>query len=113
VNHWINPSCFTLPGEFSFGNENRVDDQLTSAGAANFDVSASKIFKVYSRVTGKLSVEAFNLFNRAQFAPPDSGLTDGTIVNPGTATEYGSNFGVVTRQANPARELQIAARFTF
>jgi hypothetical protein len=113
VNHWINPSCFTLPGEFAFGNENRVDDSLTSAGAANFDVSASKVFKVYSRVTGKLSVEAFNLFNRAQFAPPDSGLTDGTIINAGTASEYGSNFGVVTRQANPARELQLAARFTF
>jgi hypothetical protein len=115
VNHWINQSCFTLPGEFSFGNESRVDGQLRSAGAANFDVSASKVFKVYSRVTGKLSVEAFNLFNRAQFAPPDSGLTDGTIVtNPGTgAVLYGSNFGVVTRQANPARELQLAARFTF
>jgi hypothetical protein len=56
-------------------------------------------------VTGKLSVEAFNLFNRAQFAAPDSGVTDGTPV--------GSSFGLVTRQANPARELQIAARFTF
>ncbi len=115
VNHWINQACFTLPGEFAFGNESRVDGQLRSAGAANFDLSASKIFKVYDRVTGKLSVEAFNLFNRAQFAPPDSGLTDGTIVtNPNTGTVlYGSNFGVVTRQANPARELQIAARFTF
>jgi hypothetical protein len=113
VNHWINQSCFTLPGQFAFGNESRVDGQLRSAGAANFDLSASKVFKVYSKVTGKLSVEAFNLFNRAQFAPPDSGLTDGTIMNPGTPQEYGSNFGVVTRQANPARELQLAARFTF
>jgi hypothetical protein len=114
VNHWINQACFTLPGEFAFGNENRVDSQLRTAGAANFDLSASKVFKVYERVTGKLSVEAFNLFNRAQFAAPDSGLTDGTIVlNTNGTTAYGQNFGVVTRQANPARELQLAARFTF
>jgi hypothetical protein len=115
VNHWINQACFTLPGAFSFGNEPRVDGQIRTAGAANFDVSASKVFKVYERVTGKLSVEAFNVFNRAQFAAPDSGLTDGTIVtNPNTgAVLYGSTFGVVTRQANPARELQLAARFTF
>jgi hypothetical protein len=102
---WINRACFTLPGPFSFGNESRVDGQLRTAGAANFDMSAGKVFKVYDRVTGKLSVEAFNLFNRAQFAAPDSGVTDGTPV--------GSSFGLVTRQANPARELQIAARFTF
>jgi hypothetical protein len=115
VNHWINQSCFTLPGQFAFGNESRVDGQLRSAGAANFDVSASKVFKVYDRVTGKFSVEAFNLFNRAQFAAPDSGLTDGTIVtNQSTgAVLYGSTFGTVTRQANPSRELQLAARFSF
>jgi hypothetical protein len=114
ANHWINQKCFTLPGEFAFGNENRVDSQLRTAGAANFDLSASKIFKVYERVTGKLSVEAFNLFNRAQFAAPDSGLTDGTIMRDSNNNVlYGSNFGVVTRQANPARELQLAARFTF
>jgi hypothetical protein len=114
VNHWINQACFTLPGAFAFGNESRVDGQLRSESAANFDVSASKVFKVYDQISGKLSVEAFNLFNRAQFAAPDSGLTDGTVqFNSNGTALYGSNFGVVTRQANPARELQLAARFTF
>jgi hypothetical protein len=112
---WFNRSCFTLPGAFSFGNETRVDDKIRTSGEANFDLSASKVFKVYANVKGKISVEAFNLFNRSQFAAPDSGLTDGSIVtNQSTgAVLYGSNFGVVTRQANPPRQLQLAARFSF
>ena len=56
--------------------------------------------KVYDRVTGKFSVEAFNLFNRTQFGAPDSGLGDGA-------------FGVVTSQRNLPRVLQIAARLSF
>jgi hypothetical protein len=90
-----------------------VDGKVRTSGAANFDLSASKVFKVYSKVTGKLSVEAFNLFNRSQFAAPDTGVTDGNIVTPASGPSYYSNFGVVTRQANPPRQLQLAARFTF
>jgi hypothetical protein len=85
---------------FSFGNERRVDSNVRSAGAANFDLSANKSFQVIDRVTGKFSVESFNLFNRAQFAAPDSNLADGS-------------FGTVTRQANLPRVLQFAMRFTF
>ena len=51
-------------------------------------------------MTGKFSVEAFNLFNRTQFGAPDSGLGDGA-------------FGVVTSQRNLPRVLQIAARLSF
>jgi hypothetical protein len=97
---WFNTACFTAPGLFSFGNESRVDSNIRSGGAANFDLSASKNFKVYSRLTGKFSVEAFNLFNRTQFGAPDSGLGDGA-------------FGIVTSQRNLPRVLQLAARFSF
>lgn len=97
---WFNTACFTAPGLLSFGNENRVDSTIRSGGAANWDVSANKRFKVYDRLTGTFSVEAFNVFNRTQFAAPDSGLGDG-------------NFGIVSGQENLPRVLQIAARFTF
>jgi hypothetical protein len=97
---WFNKTCFTQPGVFSFGNESRVDSNVRSAGAANFDLSANKSFRVIDRVTGKFSVESFNLFNRAQFAAPDSNLADGS-------------FGTVTRQANLPRVLQFAMRFSF
>jgi hypothetical protein len=77
-----------------------VDSNLRSAGAANFDFSANKSFPVFERVTGKFSLETFNLFNRAQFAAPDSNVNDGA-------------FGVVARQANLPRTLQFAMRFSF
>ncbi len=100
IGEWFNTSCFVAPADFTFGNESRVDSQIRSAGAANFDFSINKNFKVFEQVTGKLSLETFNLFNRAQFALPDSNLNDGA-------------FGTVARQANLPRTLQVAARFSF
>lgn len=97
---WFNTACFTAPGVFSFGNESRVDSKIRGGGAANFDVSANKTFNVYEHLTGKFSVEAFNLFNRTQFGAPDSGLGDGA-------------FGLVTSQHNLPRVLQFAMRFSY
>jgi len=96
---WFNTACFVDP-EFTFGDERRVDSNVRSAGAANFDFSANKMFPVYERVTGKFSVETFNLFNRAQFAAPDSNVNDAA-------------YGTVTRQNNLPRTLQFAMRFSF
>jgi hypothetical protein len=100
VNSWFNKACFTVPGDFTFGNESRVDNKLRSAGAANFDFSANKSFPLYEKITGKFSIEAFNLFNRAQFGAPDTNLNDG-------------GYGTVTHQANTPRVLQAALRLSF
>jgi len=97
---WFNTACFTAPGVFSFGDESRVDPNIRGGGAANFDLSANKSFKVYDSLTTKFSVEAFNLFNRTQFGAPDSGLGDGA-------------FGIVTSQHNLPRVLQFALRFSY
>jgi hypothetical protein len=100
VNSWFNKSCFTIPADFTFGNERRVDSGIRSAGAANFDFSANKSFPIFERLTGKFSLETFNLFNRAQFAAPDTNLNDG-------------GYATVTRQANQPRTLQAALRLSF
>jgi hypothetical protein len=50
-----------------------------------------------------LRAEAFNLFNRTQFGPPDTQAT--------TAAQ--STFGRVTRQLNQPRLMQVALRLTF
>jgi Carboxypeptidase regulatory-like domain len=97
---WFNTSCFTQPGPLSFGDESRVDPYIRESGAANWDVSANKLFPVTHGVTGKFSLEAFNLFNRTQFGAPDSNLADGA-------------FGTVTSQQNLPRVLQFALRFSF
>jgi outer membrane receptor protein involved in Fe transport len=100
VNKWFNTACFAQPADFTFGNERRVDSNIRTAGAANFDFSANKSFEVYDRLVGKFSLETFNLFNRAQFGAPDTNLNDGA-------------FGTVTHQANGPRTLQAALRFSF
>ena len=56
-----------------------------------------------ARVNLTLRAEAFNLFNRVQFGPP----------NTTASTAATANFGQVTTQANQPRLLQIAARLAF
>ncbi len=100
VNQWFNTACFTQPGNFSFGNEPRVDAGLKSQGEVNFDFSANKTFDITELVKLKFTSEIFDIFNHAQFAEPN--LSVG-----------GSGFGTVTHQLNLPRTVQFALRAYF
>jgi hypothetical protein len=100
ANEWFNTACFTQPGNFSFGNEPRVDPALKADGEANFDVSINKSFEMTERVRLKFNTEIFDLFNHAQFAEPNVNLA-----SPG--------FGQVENQANLPRTIQFALRLSF
>ena len=97
---WFNTSCFTLPGQFQFGNEPRVDPNIRSAGVENVDFAISKKTLVTERVTVTFRAEAFNLFNRVQFTEPNP--------QPGSPT-----FGQVTAQYNNPRLIQFSLRASF
>jgi outer membrane receptor protein involved in Fe transport len=100
LNQWFNTSCFTLPGQFSFGNERRTDGRVRTQGINNWDFALSKITPLTERVNLQFNAEFFNLFNRVQFGPP--------------STAVGSPiFGVVTSQVNPPRTMQFALRLSF
>ena len=104
---WFNSSCFTAPPDFTFGNEPRVDPRLRSQGVANFDFSLFKRtrFAANDRLGLEFRTEFFNIFNRTQFAPPN------TIC----CTANNKNFGVVTSTApgtNP-RLVQFGLKFIF
>lgn len=100
VEEWFNTACFTQPGNFSFGDESRVDSQLRGQGINNFDFSLTKIVKITERSTVQFSAQFFNLFNRPQFALPDGIMTDPT-------------YGQVTSQLNTPRDIQFALRYSF
>ena len=107
LNQWFNTNCFVAPADFTFGDEPRVDASLRSQGVNNFDFAAFKriMFDPYERSGLEFRVEFFNLFNRPQFAPPN------TIC----CTSNNANFGVVTSTAqgtNP-RLVQFALKFLF
>ena len=99
ANAWFNTACFSQPGNFSFGNEPRVDPDLKTEGAANFDLAVNKSFQVTEWVRIKFTTEVFNLFNHPQFAEPEFNLS-----SPG--------FGQVSNQVNLPRTIQLALRIS-
>ncbi len=94
---WFNPSCVTVPTDPSkpFG-----DAQRNSVRGPNFrQVDAALIKQIalprQSRV--ELRLEAFNLFNRVNFGPPNGNRSSAA-------------FGTIT-SAYEARQLQLGAKF--
>jgi hypothetical protein len=107
LNGWFNTECFAATADFTFGNEPRVDPTLRSDGVINFDFAMFKkvLLGPEERTGMELRVEFFNLFNRTQFAPP----------NTTCCKTNNANFGVVTSTAsgtNP-RLIQFALKFFF
>ena len=100
ANEWFNTAAFSQPGEFSFGNEQRVDSAIKSEGEDNFDTSFMKSFDITERVKLRFIGEIFDIFNHAQFAEPNLSLA-----SPG--------FGQVTHQLNLPRTAQLALRVSF
>ena len=100
TSNYFNTSCFTIPGVFTYGNESRSDNQLRTPGIANFDFALFKDTAIREKVTFQFRVEAFNLFNRTQFAPPNQ-------------VAGNSQFGQITAQQNTPRLLQLAGRLSF
>jgi len=71
-------------------------------GIENFDVQLSKLTRITESMSLDIRIEAFNVFNHAQFYGPAS--VDGQVEDP--------NFGYVVSAA-PPRLVQLAAKFRF
>jgi hypothetical protein len=104
LNEWFNTACFSAPADFTFGNESRTDPTLRGDGVKNFDFSVFKRTKFGpdEKLGLEFRTEFFNLFNRTQFAPPNTSF--------GSAT-----FGQVTSTypgTNP-RLIQFGLKFLF
>jgi hypothetical protein len=104
LNEWFNTACFTAPADFTFGNESRVDPTIRGSGVKNFDFALFKRtrFGPDEKLGFEVRAEFFNLFNRTQFAPPNTSVTSST-------------FGVVSSTypgSNP-RLIQFGLKFVF
>jgi hypothetical protein len=104
---WFNTSCFAAPADFTFGSEPRIDATLRSDGVDNFDFAVFK--KLLLRPEGRMGFEAriefFNLFNRPQFAPPNTTCC--------TANNAAFGFITSTAQGTNPRLIQFALKFFF
>jgi hypothetical protein len=102
LNKWFDTSVFSVPANFTFGNESRVDPVLRAQGIQNWDFSLFKDtrFGPEGRMGMQFRAEFFNLFNKPQFGPPNR-------------TAGSGNFGIVNSTVNNPRLIQFALRFTF
>jgi hypothetical protein len=120
----VNPAAFSTPAPGTFGNLGR--GALHGPGLSQFDLTLHKKFTFKERLTSEFRFEAYNLFNRANFANPVVRLNNvlGTGANqlqPGqayNATTAGS-FGTVLQTVESAvglgaqRQIQLSLRFSF
>jgi hypothetical protein len=94
----FDPNSFQLAELGKFGNASRTI--CCGSGLDNWDVSLQKTTPLNENMRVEFRVDFFNLFNHTKFFNPDGNITDG------------SDFGRVTRAADP-RLVQFALKFYF
>lgn len=100
-NFWFNPATFSqnLPAGDPYGLPRGI---FRGPGATNLDLAIAKHTKIYENMDLELRLEAFDVFNHAEFSNPDL-----SIVSP--------IFGQITSTSttNPSRIVELAGRITF
>ena len=100
LNQYFDTTQFSFNAPFTFGNTPRLMPDLFQPGIDDWSMSLFKNTKIGDRFNVEFRAEAFNTFNRVQFAPPDTTINDST-------------FGQISGQQNSPRTLQLGLRTTF
>jgi hypothetical protein len=85
-------------------------DFFRGPGRTNLDMTLSKMTAITERVSAEIRMDAFNVFNHAEFANPDTNLYDGTFGQI-TSTTFGTS--IINPPLQTQRILQLAGRLTF
>ena len=107
---WFNPAAFAIPAAGAFGNTGRGD--FIGPDLRTFDVSLVKdsawgAFGPAGRL--ELRVEAFNIFNRANFGTPQLTAFAGTADVEAPL----ASFGRIRNTITSARQIQLGVRVRF
>jgi hypothetical protein len=98
IQQWFDTTAFGFPAPFTYGNAARNIGSLRTDGIKQYNMSLMKWFPLKGEALRmQLRADAFNLFNRTQFSPPDTTLGDAT-------------FGQVSSVASTPRFVQIGLR---
>lgn len=87
---WLNPAAFTDPAAGNFGTLRR--NQFYGPSYSDVDLSVFKNTTIKEKVTVQFRAEMFNLFNRANFAPPDTKSNDFVLYD--TIGDYNGAPGI-------------------
>ena len=97
LDRWFDPTVFSQPAPFTFGNGSERIPGLRAHHLNSFDLSLIKEVRPAASFRLELRVEAFNIFNYVQFGSPNTTLSSATV-------------GQVTSQANAPRQMQFGVK---
>jgi hypothetical protein len=104
VQQYFRPGCFVLPAPGFLGNvPARV---LRGPSLLTSDWSLAKIFALANGRRIEVQAQAFNIFNRANFAVPNGRIW----INANTPN---TQAGRITRTVTSARQAQFGVKFVF
>jgi hypothetical protein len=109
-NAWFNPAAFALPAAGTFGNTGRGD--FIGPNLRTVDLSLVKDTPLAALGSGgrlEVRIEAFNIFNRANFGPPQLIAFAGAADNEPPL----ASFGRVRNTVTSARQVQLGVRVRF
>jgi hypothetical protein len=95
---WFNPSAFTTPPAYTFGDVGR--NTVYGPGMQTMDAGIARGFALTERLRLETRGEFFNAFNRTNYGTPNR------FVNT-------AGFGTITEVTTPGREIQLSARVQF
>lgn len=106
---WFDPQAFVLQPAGTFGNTGRGD--LRGPGLRTLDLALTKSarWSVLGRGRLEFRVEAFNLFNHANFGIPELRAFAGQTDNEAPL----ATFGRITNTVTSSRQIQLGIRATF
>jgi hypothetical protein len=96
----VSISSFALPALYTYGNSAR--NFMTGPGLATWDLSFFKNFRFTETVNLQFRGEFFNMFNRPNFANPNSTFIPGS-----------TNFGNITATQTNMRQTQFGLKLLF
>jgi hypothetical protein len=94
---WLNATAFTANGPGTFGATGM--NSLLGPHYVDADANLTKVFRIHEQQNFQLRFEFFNVFNHTNFQAPVASLNSAT-------------FGKI-QASNPARIIQLAAKYTF
>jgi hypothetical protein len=110
VQAWYNPAAFATPDPYTLGDVGR--NTLRGPGDVNFDFALMKNFRITESKHVQFRSEFFNIFNKANLAPPGGGSSGGFSTLGGYAgTAVNGTTFMHIFSATAAREIQFSLKF--
>jgi hypothetical protein len=98
VDEWFNKAAFAMPEQYTFGNAGAF---ITNAdGIVSIDMAFAKRFPIHREHGLEFRTEFFNLPNTVNFSDPVGAMNN-------------ANFGRITSQRTPPRQIQFSLRYRF